>query len=64
MLARKRAFWQEFMRISEPIDVIGISVRAKRKAQIAYVHKQAVATADLIGVNAELPIEMVEAYDE
>lgn len=64
MLARKRAFWQEFMRISEPIDVIGISVRAKREVQIANVHKQAVATADLIGVKAELPIEMVEAYDE
>lgn len=50
--------------ISAPIDVIGISVRAKRAAQIANVHKLAVATAELIGVKAELPVEMVEAYDE
>jgi len=50
--------------ISAPIDVIGISVRAKREAQIANVHRLAVATADLIGVKAELPVEMVEAYDE
>ena len=50
--------------ISAPIDVIGISVRAKREAQIANVHKLAVATADLIGVKAELPVEMVQAYDE
>lgn len=50
--------------ISAPIDVIGISVRAKREAQIANVHKLAVATADLIGVKTELPIEMVEAYDD
>lgn len=50
--------------ISAPIDVIGISVRAQREAQIKNVHKLAVATADLIGVKAELPIEMVEVYDE
>jgi L-cysteate sulfo-lyase len=50
--------------ISAPIDVIGISVRAQREVQIKNVHKLAVATADLIGVKAELPIEMVEAYDE
>tara|TARA_R110000787_G_scaffold63333_2_gene142657 strand:+ start:2048 stop:2446 length:399 start_codon:yes stop_codon:yes gene_type:complete len=50
--------------ISAPIDVIGISVRAKREAQIANVHKLAVATAELIGVKAELPVEMVEAYDD
>ncbi len=50
--------------MSTPIDVIGISVRAKRDAQIANVHKLAVATADMIGARGELPVETVEAYDE
>ena len=50
--------------LNAPIDVIGISVRAKREAQIANVHKLAVATADLIGARGELGVELVEAYDE
>lgn len=50
--------------LNAPIDVIGISVRAKRDAQIANVHRLASATSDLIGVKGELPVELVEAYDE
>lgn len=50
--------------MSAPIDVIGISVRAKREAQIANVHKLACATAELIGVKSELSVDMVDAYDD
>ncbi|WP_085899380.1 D-cysteine desulfhydrase [Kiloniella majae] len=50
--------------MSAPIDVIGISVRAKRDAQIANVHKLAAATAELIGTKTELAIDMVKAHDD
>ena len=50
--------------LNAPIDVIGISVRAKREAQIANVHRLASATSDLIGVKGELPVELVEAHDD
>lgn len=50
--------------INAPIDVIGISVRANRQAQIANVHRLACATSDLIGVRGEVPVELVEAYDD
>ncbi len=50
--------------MNTPIDVIGISVRAKRAQQIANVHKLAAATAEMIGARGELPVEMVEAYDD
>ena len=50
--------------MNAPIDVIGISVRAKRDAQIANVHRLAQATAEKIGVKEPLPVEMVEAFDE
>lgn len=50
--------------LSAPIDVIGVSVRAKRDAQIANVHRLAQETADLIGVKHELGVNLVEAYDD
>lgn len=50
--------------MNAPIEVIGISVRAKRAAQIENVHKLACATADLIGVKSELSVDRVEAYDD
>jgi L-cysteate sulfo-lyase len=50
--------------LNAPIDVIGISVRAKQEAQINNVHRLAVATADLIGAKGDLPRELVVAYDE
>lgn len=50
--------------LNAPIDVIGISVRAKRDAQIANVHRLASATSELIGVRGELPVELIEAYDD
>lgn len=53
-----------FHALNAPIDVIGISVRAKRDAQIANVHRLASATSELIGVRGELPVELVEAYDD
>ncbi|MGI9463117.1 MAG: D-cysteine desulfhydrase, partial [Aestuariivirgaceae bacterium] len=50
--------------LSAPIDVIGISVRAKRDAQIANVHKLACQTAELIGTRHELKTDLVEAFDD
>lgn len=50
--------------MNTPIDVIGISVRAKRAQQIANVHKLAAETAEMIGARGELPQSMVEAYDD
>ena len=50
--------------LNAPIDVIGISVRAKKEAQVANVHKLACATHDLINTRGELPLEMIEAHDE
>ncbi|KLN61805.1 cytochrome C biogenesis protein CcmE [Kiloniella spongiae] len=50
--------------MSAPIDVIGISVRAKREAQIANVHKLAAATSELIGTKTELSIDVVKAHDD
>ncbi len=52
-----------FHALNAPIDVVGISVRAKRDAQIANVHKLAVATSELIGVKHPLNVSMVEAHD-
>lgn len=53
-----------FHALNAPIDVIGISVRAGRAAQIANVHKLACATSELIGVKSPLPVELIEANDE
>ena len=50
--------------LNAPIDVIGISVRAVRDAQIGNVHKLACETSELIGVKAELSRDLVEAYDD
>lgn len=50
--------------LNAPIGVIGISVRAKREAQIANVHKLACETSELIGVKGELSKDLVEAYDD
>ena len=50
--------------LSAPIDVVGISVRAKRDAQIANVHKLAVATSELIGVRNAPEVGQVVAYDD
>jgi len=50
--------------LNAPIDVIGISVRAKRDAQIANVHKLACETSELIGVKSELRKDLVEAFDD
>ena len=50
--------------MSAPIGVIGVSVRAKREAQIANVHKLAVQTAELIGVKHELGQDLIEAVDD
>ena len=49
--------------INAPVDVLGISVRAKREAQIGNVHKLACETAELIGARGELPLGTVEAFD-
>ena len=53
-----------FHALNAPIDVIGISVRAKQEAQINNVHKLACATSELIGVKTELNRELVVAHDE
>ena len=50
--------------LNAPIEVVGISVRAKQAAQIANVHKLACATSQLIGVKGELPVDLVQAYDD
>ena len=50
--------------ISAPIDVVGISVRAAREAQVANVLALARETAERIGVRGELPAERVEAHDD
>lgn len=50
--------------MNAPIDVIGISVRAKRDAQIANVHKLACETSELVGVKSELGKDLVEAFDD
>jgi len=50
--------------MNAPIDVVGISVRAERAAQIANVHKLACATAELLGARGALPETLVEAHDD
>lgn len=50
--------------MNTPIDVVGISVKAKREQQIANVHRLACATSERLGVRSELPVELVEADDE
>lgn len=50
--------------MNAPIEVTGISVRAKKETQIDNVHRLAVETAELIGARGELPREMVHAYDD
>jgi L-cysteate sulfo-lyase len=50
--------------MNAPIDVIGVSVKAKRATQIANVHRLARQTAELLGVRGELGEDLVEAYDE
>lgn len=50
--------------LSAPIDVIGISVRQPREAQIASVHALACRTSELLGVEGELRENLVEAYDD
>jgi len=50
--------------LNAPIDVIGISVRAKREVQINNVHRLACATSKLLGVKTELPRDLVVAHDE
>ncbi len=50
--------------MNTPIDVVGISVKAPRDAQIANVHKLASSTAELIGARGELSVDMVDAYDD
>jgi L-cysteate sulfo-lyase len=50
--------------LNAPIDVIGISVRAGREAQVANVHRLACATLELLGVREALSRERVRVYDE
>ncbi|MGB7304059.1 MAG: D-cysteine desulfhydrase [Burkholderiaceae bacterium] len=50
--------------LNAPIEVTGISVRAKQEVQINNVHRLAAETAELIGVRGELPRDMVHAYDD
>lgn len=53
-----------FHAMSTPIDILGISVRAKRQAQITNVHNLACKTSEMIGAKGELGIDLVQAYDE
>ncbi len=50
--------------INAPIDVLGVSVRAKRTAQIDSVHRLAVATCELLGARGTLERDRVEVIDE
>ena len=50
--------------INAPIEVMGISVRAPRERQIDNVHALACRTADLIGLRAEVPRELVQVRDD
>ncbi len=53
-----------FVALNAPIPVVGISVRAKREAQVTNVHKLACATHDLIGTRGDLDVNMIEAHDD
>jgi len=50
--------------LNAPIEVIGVSVRAKRDAQIDNVHRLAVQTCELLGARGELPREQVRVVDD
>ena len=49
--------------ISAPIEVMGISVRAKREQQIDNVHRLAVQTYELLGARGELARDLVKVDD-
>ncbi len=49
--------------LKSQIEVVGISVRAAREAQIANVHRLACQTSDLIGDQTPPAVEQVIAYD-
>lgn len=50
--------------LNAPIEVIGVSVRARRDAQTDNVHRLAAATWDLLGARGELGRERVRVVDE
>lgn len=50
--------------LNAPIPVVGISVRAKREAQIDNVYGLACRTADLLGVRGVPERDLVQAHDD
>ena len=50
--------------LNAPIEVIGVSVRAKRDTQIDNVHRLAAQTYELLGARGDLPRDLIHVIDE